>query len=371
MKIGILTFHRAINYGAFLQAYALKKFIESLGYDVSIIDYWPNEHSAAYNLFPPASWWKVRPLWTNIKATIYTALCFHSMYERKIKMERLMRIYLNLPQRPLYKHKNELNKLSYDCIIYGSDQIWWKSSIPNYEGFDDVYWGEHISKDIKKIAYAPSMGIMELNAKDRNFIREKLPNFYALSARETSLSDIIKQLTFKTVDVVLDPVFLIPSKEWEHLCKSVNEDKYILYYNLIPSKEGQEQVDILCKHFGCRFIELTGRVNALKRGKRYQQTLDAIEFISLIKNATFIITSSFHGVAFSILFHKDFYTIGLKNQSGRAMSLLTLLGIQDRLLVTPATSAPKCIDYKTVDEKLEKMVNISKNFICSQLKNAQ
>lgn len=361
MRIGILTFHRAINYGAFLQAFALKTYLTRLGHQVEIVDYWPEGHADTYRLIPNS--WKKRSLIGKIKFFIYLFLRYSRAKKRIEGMQLLVEKYFGLTSTPLYPTVESLKNLSYDCIVYGSDQIWWKSTIPGYTGFDPVYWGEYLPDSIKKVAYAPSMGIIDLTDQDKEQIRKWLCNFKALSVRETGLYEAIHGLTDKEMPIVLDPVFLISRKEWEKFCYPVNRSKYILYYNLIPSEEADLLVKKLSKERNCDVLEITGSVNPLKIGKKYLQTADAFEFISLIRNADFVVTSSFHGTAFSIIFEKQFYVIGLGKKAGRVESLLNFLKIKDRLIVQTNNIISKDIDYKRLKVTLNSLISFSEEYL--------
>lgn len=363
MKIGILTFHRAINYGAFLQAFALKTHLTSLGHEVEIVDYWPEGHADCYRVLPQS--WKKRSLFGKVKFFISFILRYSRAKKRIEGMQRLVKQYFDLPPVPCYQTAESLKSLSYDCVVYGSDQIWWKSTIPGYSGFDPVYWGEYLPASIKKVAYAPSMGIIDLTDQDKEQIRKWLCNFKALSVREAGLYEAIHGLTDKEMPIVLDPVFLIPRKEWEKFCYPVNRSKYILYYNLIPSVEADLLVKKLRQERNCDVLEITGSVRPLKVGKRYLQTVDAFEFISLIRNADFVVTSSFHGTAFSIIFEKQFFVIGLGRKAGRVESLLEQLDIADRLNRNIDIIPKVDIDYTLVNNRLDKLIVNSKIYLKS------
>lgn len=360
MKIGILTFHRAINYGAFLQAFALKHYLEGLGHHVEIVDYWPAGHANVYKLLNLD--WKHQSFVKILKALISFALGYSRRKKRKDKMEYLVQKYFNLSLSPKYEKPEDLSSLDYDCVVYGSDQIWWKSTIPGYEGFDPVYWGEYVNPKIKKVAYAPSMGIIDLTQDDKLQIQKWLKNFDAISVRETELCQAIQGLTEKSISVVLDPVFLLSKEEWSKYCIPINKSKYILYYNLLPSKEADKLVERLQDKWKYDIIEITGSVNFRKIGKRYIQTADAFEFISYIKNAEFVVTSSFHGTAFSILFEKQFYVVGMGKKVGRVKSLLELLKIDDRV-VGVGSSQSKSLNYIPVNSILSKEIQKSYSFL--------
>lgn len=366
MKIGIFTFHRAINYGAFLQAFALKTYLTSLGNQVEIIDYWPEGHAEVYRLLPTS--WKNRNILGKIKILFSFLIRYTRAKKRKDKMQNLVEKYFGLKTIPVYSTSDSLSNLSFDCFFYGSDQVWWKSTIPTYKGFDSVYWGENVSDSINKVAYAPSMGVLNLTEQDKNKIKKWLGNFSAISVREVELYNILHTLTEKNISVVLDPVFLLSREEWNRYCLPIRHQKYILYYNLIPTKESESLVNKLSKKFNCKVIEVTGVVYPFKMGKHYWQTVDAIEFISLIRDAYFVVTSSFHGTAFSILFRKQFYAIGIGKKAGRVSSLLSMLGISERLLdVCPVMDSIDLINYELVSKTLDQLILESKKFISNSL----
>ena len=365
MKIGILTFHRANNYGAFLQAFALKTYLSSLGHEVEIVDYWPEGHADAYRLLSHS--WKERPFIGKIKLLISLILRYNRAKKRSNGMLALVKKYFGLTDIPCYQTPESLTNISYDCVLYGSDQIWWKSTIPNYSGFDSVYWGEYTSKKIRKITYAPSMGIIDLNREDKDKIRKWLCNFEALSVRETELQQSLQGLTDKRISVVLDPVFLLSSVEWESYCVPIKRSKYILYYNLLRSEEADNLAEIVAEQMQCDIVEITGSVHPLKFGKRYVQTANAIEFISLIKNAAFVITSSFHGTAFSLIFRKQFYSIGMGKRAGRVESLLEQLGISNRLIRNVNRLPKDRIEYEMLQLRLQHLIKESCEYLAKEV----
>ena len=149
-KIGILTFHRAFNYGAFLQCYSLKSYLEGKGYSVDVVDYWPKGHASAYNYFN-TEFFKQQSLLGKIKYILTFLVSFRRKFIRFEKMRKLQSRFLNIGRKVAYESGEDLLNLDYDYILYGSDQIWWKSRLENYKGFDPVYWGQCINSDIKNL----------------------------------------------------------------------------------------------------------------------------------------------------------------------------------------------------------------------------
>jgi len=142
---------------------------------------------------------------------------------------------------------------------------------------------------------------------------------------------------------------LIPSRT--NVC-----DKYILFYNLNRSNDA----NILCRklkdHLGVKVIEIKGKINHLEFRKRVKQSCSPLEYLSLIKNAEYVVSTSFHGTAFSIIFEKQFYTVGLGMNSERVTSLLNYLNIKDRYLnLISSANFKEKIDYKDVNQRLENL----------------
>lgn len=302
MKTGILTFHRAYNYGAFLQALALKSVLESLGEEVFFVDYWPEAHAQAY------------------KHSRNFLLSLLKPIQDRAFQNCLPLLGVN--QKPTFKTSDKLSEISCDNIIFGSDQIWWNSPIRGYEGVDKVYFGEGFKDSIRKIAYAPSVGTM--NGDSLLAIKDFCPGFSGLSARESELSEILSDILGQRVPVVLDPVLLAGRDFWEKICKpSPIKGEYIAYYRLFENEEADHEAERLSKETGLRVIRFSGGVDSL----RHLETLgmNPLQFVSLIKNARYVISNSFHGVAFSILFGKEYFYPKTMGRVSRITSLISAL----------------------------------------------
>ena len=371
MKVGIFTFHRALNYGAFLQAIALQNYIKSLGHDVDIVDYWPKEHASAYSLFS-FHFLNKKNFVSKFKSLLFILLRYTRLKKRKAKMEMLLLNYLNIrPEKIRFTSPEDLESLQYDLLIYGSDQIWWKwNNLPNGKR-DWTYWGDYVPKNIRKVSYAASMGVIQASEEEKKIISCKLSNFHSISVRENKLKDFLQLLTTQPVIQTLDPVFLISKYEWERVAKEpqVKADKYVLLFNLMKSKETEIVAKRMSVELKCKLIEVTPSIQPLKFAKNVYQTLDAFEFIGLIKNAEFVVTSSFHCVAFSIVFEKQFYAVGMKNNSIRVTSLLAMLGIANRYLPEKNDELNTRISYCEVSPKLNAEIVKSKNFLNQAIKD--
>lgn len=359
MEIKILTYQRAYNFGAFLQAFALKSCLQQAGHMVSFVDYWPDEHAKRYALFRKECVHSVPSLCRELVLSLLRTKRYKSM-------RQLQRKYLGLTRKPQYRNPEELACVSADAVVYGSDQIWWKSGLEK-KGFDTVYWGEKIDKKIPKIAYAPSMGVLNLDDHDRETIKNLLRNFSSLSVRESALGELLDGITDKVHPTVLDPTLLLPRSFWNRYCQPVTNKKFILYYKVMGSAETDRLADDLGKKLQLPVIKILGSINTYHSLDRYSIDMDSFRFISMIKNAALVLSTSFHGTAFSILFEKQFYAMSMGNNSGRVGSLLHKLGIEDRLVDVHSFHELPPIDYMSVNIRLEQERSLSVSYLFNAL----
>ena len=347
MKIGILTYHRSHNYGALLQAIALRHKLEELGHKVYFIDYWPKYHQQIYDFFS-----KEEALKKGIKGAIkYIANILITYRKRK---ERIVLFNHFISKYIAPYCLNFSNDEKYDIIIYGSDQIWRKQPQPlNY--FNPIYFAENTLSTKSHISYAASMGDIELNEKDYAYLKKTIHNFNQIAVRENDLKDILLKMGIKS-KVVVDPTLLLQQNDWNTLLpiKRKIKEKYVLYYRLHRNIFNEKNAFDFAQRNGCKLIILDGKVRINKKG--IITNANPTDFLSLIKNAEYVLTSSYHGLIFSIIFNKEFYASFATN-IGRAKSILTALDLEERL-ISPNDIIPlnqNRINYNIVNEKLESL----------------
>jgi hypothetical protein len=368
VKIGIITYQRAHNYGALLQLYSLKIYLLQNNHEVEVIDYWPKYHSAEYALFHRFSELLLK---TKIKRILLFIFDFYRILKRRNGYLGFIENNLGLSKSVIFVTKEELNKQNFELVIYGSDQIWRRHNLPNFKEFDEVYFGNSLQAK-KKITYAASMGEINLGMADRAFIQSTLKNFDTISVRELSLKNEIKNLVDKQISLVLDPVFLLNKNTWiEQLKLPSKKDKYVFLYQLLNSDDSLLVTKKAADFYTSDVIEIPGTsVNPFLWSKRYYQTASPIEFLSLIKNAEFVVSTSFHGVAFSIIFEKQFYALGMGNNSGRVKDLLASVNLQDRYIDNvEEANFTSLIDYVSVKKMLKPLKENSIQFLKESISN--
>lgn len=363
MKIGILTYNLSENYGAVLQAYALKTFLTSKGYDAEFVDYVHPAHREMYSLYSKKRLEKKNFI-GKIKYNISFILKFSRLYKRKKKFKDFINNYL-LPTSDQKQSESE-----YDIVFYGSDQIWRKQTAIGLDDFNEVYFGSEHIKAKRKVSYAASMGILHSSDKDKAKLTELLKNFDSISVREQDLYELIQPLTEKKVEIVLDPVFLLTKSDWQQIIgeKKVKR-KYILLYNLLHNDDAVLCAKQIAKKENLELIEINGKIDSTLcyRRKRYN-SCGPLDFLSLIYHAEFVVSTSFHGVAFAILFNKQFFSF-LKEHSERIVSILNRFELSDRFYPDKEQiKIVEAINYDLVNGLLNQKREFSISFINENLK---
>lgn len=375
MKIGTLTFHNAANYGAVLQAYALPTAVRELGYDCEVIDYrhpfiskdtdieWPCDLRKRYG------WAK-----GNIKAINRWRLGWYNKNNRYVQYSLFIRKYLPKSKKA-YRSSAELASSNYDVIIFGSDQIW-NESLTN--GLSSEYFGDFVSVSSKtaKIAYAASNGRDYIPDELRTKVEPWLKTFSALGIREKGLAEFIHREYSLQTETVIDPVLLLDKETWNGLeCRlpnNIHPGQYIFVYTF------DEQP---VYNFARKLSQLTGLQIVLLRwcgkNERFNDMVQLsesspAEFLSLIHNAAYVCTSSFHGTAFSVIFEKEFYCYSPNNFGSRTDNLMNLLGIQDHKIIDNPNAELRCpLDYKEITDKLVELRLSSIRFLQDALEHCK
>lgn len=328
-EVGLVTYHKALSYGACLQAYATAYVIENkLNCYVEFIDY-ENEFESRQK------GWKFlfQGSFKEIIMTLIKRILFkNEKYKKRafnqfLKYQKLSNIHSSQIQ--------DLNNLSYDILVVGSDQVW-NPKISN--GIDDVFLLNFgITK--KRISYSSSMGGYILSSQDQDYFKEALSYFDYISVREEHTRRQLDSLIDKNIKLLLDPTLLISGNEWRKIVSSENieyqfeKNKYILAFTI--GEIGEETINAY-SHFSKKLGLPIYRImlNTYK-----PQGIDKVipgatpyEFIYLIDNAKFVITNSFHGTAFSINLNTPFVQIPVKNNNQRMSELLNLVGLSQQTL---------------------------------------
>lgn len=349
-KVGLLTFHRPINFGAVLQAVALSKGIELCGGQCEIIDYINPAFVKAYPLVHKTNC-------NTLKGMLWELMMIPYRVKQKKEFQNFLTKNTNL-SRSYTKCEMENVEKDYDIIVVGSDQVWnLKCS-----GSDVTYFLDFV-KEKPKYSYAASFGDSNIKEENREMIKGFLDTFADISVREKSGLDILKDVTGHDFVQTLDPTLLLNRKQWCEIVKDTQriiKNDYILIYFMVQSAQTMKEIfamaDRIKEKYGYQIVVIGGSLRKNKNGIVYYNAFSPEEFVSLFRDAAYVLTSSFHGTAFSVNFQKNFYSYVKPDLpvQGRIESLLTKIGLGDRVFsISSKVEKIEDIDYEQPEVLLE------------------
>lgn len=337
MKIGILTYHRSHNYGALLQAVALRDALESMGNDVYYVDYFPDYHRRMYAVFD----WQLFRKTVGLKKRLkYSYRVFQSLIPKMVRRHA----FEAFVKKWISPHCVSLNE-SFECVVYGSDQIWRKQ--PFINDYNPIYFGSNDLKSRIHVSYAASLSSLPETREDTDYFCALVAHLDKVSVRETSTKDFLSEYVLKDIHIDVDPCLLLSKERWYSLIpnKKLINGHYVLLYDL-QSDYGirvfdETEVQKFAERNNCSLVRI--RAVASRSGVSYDRHSDGPEgFINLIRNATCVITSSYHGVVLSLVFDRPFVCSFSRN-SQRATDLLNKIGMKSHIL-EPGQAFPDHID---------------------------
>lgn len=356
MKVGILTYHNAQNYGAVLQCYALQQYIKKLGHDAIILDYRNERILLSYKLF------RGRQLLVKNPFRFLFRLCSELVL---IKFRQKRRTIFDdfIQKKIVLEDFSEKIINTIDLVIVGSDQVW---NVHLTDGFHNPYWGCFPFRyDGRLISYAASVGQFWSNADD-GIAHKYLLNFSSISVREENAAKYIANLTCKTIEIVADPTMLLNTTQWDGF--SINPlfpQKYVLLYEVRRSHNALRIAKDIAKKNKIQLIRLPASIDRLSDIQ--YSNISPQEFLGYIKNAEYVICTSFHGTLFSIIFKRPFYAI-YKNdgKNDRVENLLSIVNLKERIIDrVPTSELP--IDWESVHKRLDDYKMASKIFLQKNL----
>lgn len=357
------TYHRSNNYGASLQAYALQQTLESLDIENEIID------------FSDAFIEKEKFFKGNIRRDIaYFAIKLVSLKHKKEtnrlhrNFEQFTETYLHLTRR--YESFEAVHREPpvADYYITGSDQVFTFRNSDSLVALRMLQFG---SEEVRRISYAASLADYDLSEKEKKKFAEILNQFDHVSVREKSSVPYLASFLDREYCVNIDPVFLLSRQKWHDFAtKPRIEGPYILYFQVNGNSIANDVIGMLHKKYALPVICL--QTNPLVRVKNDYLILDASpqEFVGLFENASIVVTTSFHGTVFSLLFEKEFYVLTKPTSNPiRIRDLLDMFGNQDRMIDSCAqVDHVREIDFQKVRDTVKSKRNEAIKYL-SQMKD--
>ena len=365
MKIGILTYHACFNYGACLQAYALQTTVKKLGYECEIIDYQSDILRNISDVFSKKPT-NIREVIKNITRFPYKA----QLLERQKMFESFINNKLVLSPRCRTEEDVEKQANKYDCVICGSDQTWNLDPSVRYQ--NAVYF-LNFPKHQRRISYATSFGQWVEKAPEHE--DEFLPwvtGYDALSMREQSGVDYLRSKGLEC-ELVVDPTLLLERRYYDSICRErLIKEPYILLFTWNGAKDATEIAKKIEKKTHAKPIYIVAPPRAMFSGVERKLDVGPCEFLSLIKYADYVVTNSFHGTVFSIIYEKKFVSVVSGHVDKRRESLMEHLGLTDHLMTNENfdMNAIEKTNYAGTTEKLAKFKENSMRYLIRAIKAA-
>lgn len=351
-RVGIITYHRADNFGAALQCYALQETLRIMGYDARVIDY---RQPFTELIYSPWRWDIVKKgLLAPRLLGGYLLKVLPTLYKRRKLYDGFRNQYFRCtkPVRDAQEMPQDI-----DVYLVGSDQMW--SLHPTNDLVEPVYFGDFPKPANSSLqGYAISSNIKSLHTIGGDYLKKATKRFDRLSFRETAVRDEVEHMTGKHGDVVLDPSLLLDYEDWDKLTTGpIVKQPYLLTYFLSDDTDNptfRESVRDFGRRNGLRVVDI------------FEIAYSPIDFLNAIKYASVVFAASFHATAFSILFRKTFYSF--RSSDGRDIryiNLLDNLGIGDRLKATSDINTLRIseIDYSRTEGNLRSLRQNSLNYL--------
>ena len=359
MRIGILTFHAAHNYGAVLQCFALQTALQAEGFDVSVIDYRISSMLRTYKVLD----------WRRFVATKPAKML------RKIRSE--------VPLLPVRKRRfdafehfinsrlrlvpvSTISQRPFDYIIVGSDQVW---NTKLTDGFDPYFWGRFARPAATKlISYAASRQDT-WSQEEASEISARLSRWDAISVREHSLQTQLQDLMpEKPIKAVADPTLLLSSSEWSKLAVApAISEPYLFFYQVEVSPKALQIAKAVAAELQLRLVCLSAHVGDACSPE--SEATSPEQFVGWFRHASFVVCTSFHGTVFSLIFRRPFLSIRMnQGKDNRVLSLLEKVGLQERFIADyhPGMAAD-VVGANGKEADLGKVVLPSLAFLAEQL----
>ena len=366
MKTITVTFHHTTNYGAVLQTYALQQSIMSLGHDNVVLETktYPSTKKSQKGIYATAR-------------RLYFSLLYHLRKKEYRKLQEHFRqfhqnrLHLTRAYTSMEELATDISRRE-DAMITGSDQVWNMKTVPRLLDSRFLKFGK---EDAIRFSYAASIEELDYSEEQKKYVAEALKSFKGVSLREESARKYIEDITNKECRRVLDPVFLLSQQQWNSIATEPRyKGKYILCYQVQRNKRIEEVAYSLKRKYGYPVISICNSPIRWMRSDYSYYDVPIEEFLGFYRNAAFVVSASFHGVAMGLVFEKPVFAMIKGARSNRIKELMNLFQL-DKYVIDErfGSSIP---EYSTNDmEKAwclkNKYIISSEGYLIDMLNNGQ
>ncbi len=363
LSVGTISYNiycNFTNYGSALQTWALHQAVKKLGYDPVLVDYCPDILADKDPLNPFAAMWD-----KDEESKRMAALTMPAIRENYMKFDRFYRERFKRTAEKYTSRNFEsiTEKENIDSFICGSDTIF----CPDEFGFDDGYYAEYESMRGHSVSYAASFGDTHFTSAMYDALNKRISNFLALGIRESAMLPYLRSHTDVPVQQVFDPTLLLDPQEYEAISDHSHEDdRYLLLYSRRYLPDMENFAERLAESCGLKIIDISLRAVNAERGHKMAYNAGVEEFLSLVRNAEYVVTNSYHGIIFSIQFRRPFTAFIRDQASVKITELLSLLGLQSRVYSSD-NEIYSGIDYDSVFQRIGTVRKNSMDFLKTSL----
>lgn len=369
--VAILTkYYRNYNYGGMLQGYALYSAIKSLGYSVDIISYdvRKNSNSVYPSIIQQTKQYGLGAAIPKVAEKVIAKGKFIIKDVLEKRTELFDKFEADIDADTDLYNDDSINKLKreYRVFVSGSDQIWNPNAVRN------LYLQTFVSEPYRKVSYAASIGRDSFSDYEANVMIPAISRFGTIGVREKTAKELLNKYISQSVTTVLDPTFLLSIEEWERISeKRLVDEKYALVYFFSDSLEVRKKAQEFCKERGLKLVVIpyAKQEYNLSDSKGPGMRMNDVgprEFVSLVKNAEFVFTDSFHGAVFSLI-HQVPFAVFERNKSGhvsmnsRLYDLLELFQEKERLI--NVNDFDRVVTLSSINtEKIKKIISSQREF---------
>lgn len=364
-KVAFVTLHRVFNYGSVLQTYATQKILEEIGCEVEVIDYITEQRTLKRYFSNKTKYYA-----KGIKGALLQLLKNVSVLIKYKQFNQFLKKYVKLsPKKYVTNEDIKQDMPSADVYMVGSDQVW--NSKYN-EGIDKGFFLD-FADGYKKIAFCSSFGLSALPENEVDETKGYLENFDKISVRENQSNAIFERLGMGKKAVLIDPTLQIDKMHWDNMAsKRLVKKPYLLEFALYNEDEKVTKIarEIADKK-GLRIVKLSWDLFKDKRVDKLFTHRTPSDFLSLFKYADYIVTNSFHGLAFSLIFERQFSSVERNEFNERISNLLKVVDLERRLIKNEidfgVVNEP--IDYEKIKVVINEEGNKAREYLISALED--
>lgn len=362
-SIGIYTYHAETNFGAQLQAYATQKFLADKGYSVELVNLYSRQREKSMHYRFP---------WNSIKGTILNIMAFFMpAVRRKIRNINSFHSEMRLSKR-FFSEKEYMEKpIMYDIHLVGSDQVW---NIEHGISDNPFFFLSFLPNEAIRISYASSFGNTNVRKDLYPRLKELLLPFKAISTRERGGVDLIYEASGLKATHVLDPTFLLTMQQWNEIIlpDRIIKTKYILYYGFDRDEKCKKMIDTISLHLRLPVVGVSVSLTSPYKFDHFVMDAGPREFLRLIRDAEYVVTSSFHGLALAINFRRNFVVIKHGTRMSRMESILEQFGLTNRIVssvdeLKKLLMKDAVINYEKCENMIEKSVVYSRQWLLNNI----